>query len=1157
MVLATAASLAANAGDAVAAAFNWDIANTGQPSREVSFTTTEGTWMSVDVSPDGQTLVFDLLGDIYSIPATGGEAKLVHGGPAMQRTPTFSPDGRHLLYISDESGTENAWISDPDGAHPRQVTHETVNLIMSAAWAADGEAIAAEFIDGRYPQRFASDIRLFDLLSSPPPSRPATEGLFSGGRVIVPTPENHRDVSEPALSRDGRHIYYTERLARAFYIYVDGNHINYAIRRRDLKTGAVEEIAGGWGSALTPQVSPDSKQLAFVRRVMDKTVLFVLDVATNAQRAVYQGLDRDLQVSYEAQANYFPHFAWFPDNRHIAIWGKGKLLNIDTVTGASAEIPFRVTARHRVIEPARFQQDMAPAKVTVRAIRNLASSPDGRALIFSGVGHLWRKVLPSGGVLPRGTSPRGALPSDVPQRLTHSNAFEFDPSFASDARRIAYVSWDDERGSTLIVTAPDGRGAKTVVASPGVIREPSFSADGKRIAYRIQDPDTSMGGGGRAKPGVYWIEASGGEPHFVATGSDAPRFSPDGQRIYYVESEYSGDNAVEILRSVTLDGLDKHEHARTQSADTSELRISPDLQWIAFKEMQQYYVLPYREMGNSLVVSAATTEVPVRKLTEEGGYALAWSNDSSTLHWALGPQLFRARVDDGMNVSRSAMITDGEGRVGKPMSDSSASLPPSYASVDLEVPADVPSGSIAFTNARIITLAGDGAHAAARDSLAAGATERAASERGVIEHGTLVVEGNRIAAVGPSDQITVPAGAKVIDVTGKTIMPGLIDAHGHIDCCFGVSAVPQKQTTRYAALAFGVTTNFDPYPNELTSYESTETTLAGITVGPRWIGTGSAIWGRREQSSHLYVPIASLADAEKLMARKRAVGGTVIKSYRYPSRAQRQMLVKAGRDAGIMVDIEGESQFYNNITAMLDGHMNLEHNLPVAHYYDDIVQLMKLANVHNTPTLVVNFGELFGENYMYQTTEAWKDPKVRLYIPEALTGYSPLHTPYGGPPYARAMTAIQAAPEIYEIGFRAVSRAVKKLDDAGVVVHVGSHGEEPGLAMHWEMALFAEGGMSPTRILRAATINVAKTLGIDRQLGTLQAGKLADLIVLDKNPLEDIHNTNSVRFTMVNGRLYDALSMNEIGNYNRPRTKFYWELQETHGIEWNSAWGGR
>jgi Tol biopolymer transport system component len=1080
-----AATLGATA-TATAAEASWDITDTGQPQRDFTFTTTEGTWMSLDVSPDGKTIVFDMLGDIYSIPATGGEAKLVHGGAAMQRTPSFSPDGRHLLYISDTSGSENVWMSDTDGANARQVTHDTANLIMSAAWGAEGDTVAVAFIDGRYSRRFSSDIRLYD-----------TTG---GSRIVVPTPANQRDVAEPELSRDGRHIYYTERLAPSFGIYVDSNHINYAVRQRDLQTGAVEEVASSWGSALAPRVSPDSKRLAFIRRVMNKTVLFVVDLATSAQRAVYDGLDRDLQASYEAQANYFPHFGWFPDNRHVAIWGKGKLLKVDMESGAATEISFRATVHQRVIEPLRIQHDLAPSIVTVRAIRNLAPAPDERTLIFSGIGHLWRKSLPSG----------------VPTRLTPGTPFGFEPAFSSDGRKLVYVAWDDEHGSALTVSAADGHGAKTIVASPGVIRQPRFSADGKRVTFRIHDPDTSMGGGGRAKPGVYWVESAGGAPHFVAAGSDAPQFSPDGRRIYFIDTDYAGDSPAEVLRSVTPDGLDKHEHARAPNADISELRISPDLHWIAFRDKQQYYVLPYREMGNSLLVSADSTEVPVRKLTEQGGYALTWSLDSSTLHWALGPRLYRAQVNEP-----------------------GAQPASSYASVGLEVPADAPSGTVAFTNARVITMTGDG------------------NSDHTLERGTVVVAGKRIVAVGPSEAIAIPANAKVIDATGKTLMPGLIDAHGHIDCCFGVGSLPQKQPGHYAALAFGVTTNFDPYPNELTSYEATENALAGISVGPRWIGTGSAIWGRREQSGHSYVPIETITDAENLMARKRAVGGIVIKSYRYPGRAQRQMLVKAARAAGIMVDIEGESQFYNNITALLDGHMNLEHNLPMANYYNDIVQLMALSKAHNTPTLVVNFGELFGENYMYQTTEAWKDPKVKTYIPEVLSGYSPLATPYGAPSHSRAMTTIQAADEIYDIGFRAVSRAVKKLDDAGVVINAGSHGEQPGLAMHWEMALLAQGGMSNLRVLRAATINAANTLGIDAQVGSLEVGKLADLIVLDKNPLEDIRNTNSVRYTMVNGRLYDSLTLNEIGNYNRPRTKFYWELQQTNGIEWNEAWGGR
>jgi hypothetical protein len=294
------------------------------------------------------------------------------------------------------------------------------------------------------------------------------------------------------------------------------------------------------------------------------------------------------------------------------------------------------------------------------------------------------------------------------------------------------------------------------------------------------------------------------------------------------------------------------------------------------------------------------------------------------------------------------------------------------------------------------------------------------------------------------------------------------------------------------------------------------------------------------------------------MQRKRALGGIYIKSYKQPTRRMRQQLVKAGRELGIMIDVEGEGQFYNNISMLLDGHTILEHNLPIATYYDDVLQLMKASGTANTPTLIVTFGETFGENYLYQTTRPWDDPKVKVFVQESTSSYSPLEAvPSAAPPWVRSMTTFHAAEEIWEIGFRSVARSVKKQDDAGMLVNVGSHGQIAGLAMHWEMWLMSQGGMSNHRVLRAATLNGAKSLGFDKQLGSIVPGKLADLIVLDANPLEDIRNSNTVRYTMVNGRLYDSLSMNEIGNYDRPRGKFFWELQDSRGIDWNESWSGQ
>lgn len=1062
----------------------WDVSDTGQPFTTAHLTLTEGTWMSVDVSPDGRTLAFDLLGDIYSLPIAGGEATLLLGGPAMQRTPTFSADGSKLLYVSDATGSDNVWVSNADGGAPRQITHETVNLLAAPSWGPQDAWVAAVKTGTAFSTRGASQIRMIDL---------------AGGaeQSLVDSAGNGRDVQEPRFSRDGKFLFYTERVNPPTFVYVDASHINYVVKRRELATGETETLVGGFGSATTPQVSPDGKRVAFVRRVMEKTVLFVYDTSTRVQRPVYTELDRDLHASYGPQSAYYPRFAWFPDNRHVAIWGKGKLFRVDMDKAAATEIPFRVSATHRLTAAPRFAHDLAPDQITVRTIRQLAPAPGSTRVVLTALGRLWDK--PS--------------PDSRPARLTTSSAFEYEPAWSSDGSQLAYVEWSDEGGSALRVLKVHGRGARTVTTSPGVMREPTFSPDRKTIAYRIQVANKALGGL-HAKPGLYVVPTSGGEGRFVAQADEAPAFSADGSRIYYSVADAQEGVPVYKLLSVTLAGLDKREHIRTPDVDTLELRISPDQKWVAFRDRQQYYVARYRETGAPLTLSARAGAIPIARLSDAGGYSLTWARDSSSLYWTLGPALYRLPVAEFFSTRPEEHQP--------------------FADLGLTVPVDKPTGMLAFTNARLITMRNEE----------------------VIEQGTVVVDRNRIVAVGPSDEVKVPREAKIIDVSGKTILPGLIDMHGHTDCCKTAKVLPQKQPQRYAQLAFGVTTNFDPYSysSEQMAYESVETTLAGITVGPRWIPAGGVIFGRPQIPDSSYVPIENYEDARKVMERKRLLGGTFVKSYRQPARYQRQMLVKAGREAGIMVDVEGEGQFYTMLSAILDGHTGLEHNFPVAHYYDDVVQLMKAGSTSNTPTLVVIFGELFGENYLYQTERAWEDTKVRTYVPEVVSVYSPLNAPGGAPAYVRNVTGIQAADEIWNVGFRAVSRSTRKLDEAGVVINAGSHGQVAGLSLHWEMWLLSQGGMSNHHVLRAATLNGARTLALDKQIGSLEVGKLADLIVLDGNPLENIRNTNTVRYTLVNGRLYDALTMNEIGNHERPRGKFYWETEDYPGTEWKSTW---
>jgi Tol biopolymer transport system component len=497
---------------ATGAAAPWDVGDTGQPFVDADFTVTEGTWMSVDVSPDGQTLAFDLLGDIYTIAASGGDAKLVHGGAAMQRDPRFSPDGRKLLYISDASGGDNAWMSNADGSEERQITSETVNSITGPTWGPNGEFIAAARLFSSDDKLHAAELRLFDLAGG-------------SGRLLVAAPANGENVHEPQFSRDGRYLYYTEKVSppsRAV-VYIDANHIHYAIMRRDLNTGETEELIKGFGSATTPELSPDGKRIAFIRRVKEKTVLFLYDIASGEQRPVFAGLDRDAQADFTWQGIYYPQYDWFNDSRHVAIWGQGKLWNVDMDGGSAVEIPFRVHAKHRITTPPRFTYELAPKTFTVRAIRQLAYSPDGGTVVFNALGRLWRK----------------SAPAAKPVRLTKSTSLEFEPSFSSDGRKIAYVEWSDERGGALKLISADGSSSKTLITSGGVLRSPSFSRDGTKLVYKIDAGDRCLGGH-EARVGTYWVDVNGGESHYVTVPGAAPVFSPDGKRIYYSLEDYIG-----------------------------------------------------------------------------------------------------------------------------------------------------------------------------------------------------------------------------------------------------------------------------------------------------------------------------------------------------------------------------------------------------------------------------------------------------------------------------------------------------------------------------------------------------------------------------------------------------------------------------------------
>ncbi len=1049
----------------------WDVNKPGEPYKDVTIETDEGTWMNLDVSPDGKTIVFDMLGDIYTLPIAGGEANIIREGHAFEVQPRFSPDGKKISFTSDTGGGDNIWIMDVDGTNAKQVTKEKFRLLNNAVWIPDGQYIIARKHFTSERSLGAGEMWMYHI--------------GGGDGVKLTTRKNdQQDVGEPWVSPDGRYVYFSEDMSSGggFTYNKDPNGQIYVIRRYDREEGKVENVIQGPGGAIRPQISPDGKKLAFVRRVRTKSVLYIHDLATGIQTPIYDQLSKDQQEVW-AIFGVYPNYNWLPDNEHIIIWAKGKIRKINTATGEEEIIPFKTRANHKITDAVFFKQN--PDKDTFKShvIRHAKTSPDGKTLVFNAVGFLWTKQLPDG----------------KPKRLTNGTALEFEPSFSSDGMSIIYVTWDDEAKGAIWKIPAKGGDAEKLSAEKGIYRTPSFSADGNKIVYYKEGGNGAMGFVYTIKPGIYWMNAHGGQTSFVTNDGQYPSFNQHADRIYYQKGGKLFGSLDKSYNSVNLKGNDKKVHFHSKYA--GQFTLSPDNKWLAFGELYHVYLVPFADHGHTFELSGEIKSMPVAKVSKDAGINLQWSADGEKVHWTLGSKYYTAEIKNCFTFLE-----------GSP--DSIAEIKTEIIDIDLTLEMDRPKGKLAFTGAKIITMNGDE----------------------VIENGVVVIDRNKIVAVGSMDEVKIPGDAIIIDASDKTIMPGIIDTHAHLKA-FRYGLSPQKEWPYYANLAFGITATHDPSSNSEMALSQSEMVKAGHMVGPRVFTTGTILYGAEGDFKAV---INNYDDAKSAIERTKAYGAFSVKSYNQPRREQRQQVIKAARELEIMVYPEGGSTFFHNMTMILDGHTSIEHNVPIAPLYDDVIQLWAASNTSNTPTLIVNYGGLNGEYYWYQTTNVWENDKLLKYTPRAIIDSRSRH---------RTMAPIDE----YENGHILTSQSCKKLADAGVKICVGGHGQLQGMGVLWEMWNLSQGGMTNSQVLKAATIHGAEYIGMGDHLGSIEQGKLADIIVLDNDPLENIYNINSVIYTIVNGRLYDTETMDEIGNRDQPRSKFFWEQEGYNdNFEWHA-----
>ena len=1093
-----------------------------EPTRAIAFTTKTGTWISLDVSPDGKTIVFDLMGDLYSIPIAGGKATQITKGMAYDVHPRYSPDGRSLVYVSDKSGSDNIWTLDLTTKEEKQITKEKKHNFFSAEWTPDGDYI----VGGKGRRNIKLHIYHKD---------------GGAGSQLFGEPKSIKAI-DPAFGADGKLLYFSQRNGSWNY---NARLPQYQIGTYDMEDGDRAVISSRYGSAFTPTLSADGKWLVYGTRFEEETGLVLRNLQNGEERWLAYPVQRDEQESI-APLGVLPAMSFTPDNQHLIASYGGKIYKISLNNAVAVEIPFEVDVKLDLGPKLAFKYPISDdPEALVTQIRDAKPSPDGAQLAFTALNRLYVMDLPNG----------------TPRRLTNHDFTEAQPSWSPDGKFLVFTTWKQGGGHLYKVNTSGRTKLVQLTQNPGIYTFPEWSYNSNRIAFHrgsAQSYDDATGPfASGSQEDLVWISGNGGTINLIdkTKGRQKPHFTKIDDRLYLSHSEKG-------LISIRWDGTDEKAHLKLTGITTygsqdifgkdhdagfdtnvmpaalpsseegwrennlaskpNEIRISPDGKTALAHINNDMYTVIIPRFGKTPSVSLAKAEgaaFPAMKLTVMGGEFPAWSSDSKKVHWSLGASHFRYDLEAGKKFADSLAAAKKKEKEMEKTEKKSDSVKtdkkedknkkaPKFKAEEFKIKVtykkDIPQGTLLLKGGRIITMKGDE----------------------VLENGDILIENNRIKALGASGSLTLPENTKTIDVSGKTVVPGFIDTHAHMWPNWGVH---KNQVWIYSAnLAYGVTTTRDPQTATTDVLTYADMVESGMLHGPRVYSTGPGVGFWRYQ-------IESLDHAKEVLKQYSEYYNTKsIKMYLVGNRQQRQWIMMAAKELKLMPTTEGGLDFKLNMTQLLDGYPGHEHSLPIYPIFKDVIKTVADSKMAVTPTLLVSYGGPWAENYYYSRENVWGDQKLQYFTP-----------------YEELAQKSRRRPGWFmeeEHVFKKHAEFMKDLVEEGGLAGVGSHGQLQGLGYHWELWSVASGGMKNHDALKVATSLGAEALGLDGDLGSLEAGKLADILILDQNPLEDLRNTNTLTHVIKNGRVYNADTLDEVWPVAKKAAPFNWQTKKPDGV---------